>query len=600
MRFVNAAFAVLLATLPLLSTPAEAVTIEVRTAGAATQVVINGRPALSLRTSFQSYDPAQRAALAAKRIDDMATAGQPPWKISTKTNKAGTALIWGKQVIAFATAAEARAQKSTPSSLASTWAAQLRTLLTLPPLKLAVTSITAPVNETRKVRLVGFSKGPFTVAVAPEGIAAASLGSDNVLSVQGVRPGGAVVTVSAPEGSQQLTVTVAKYAGRLSASELTALVTGDSIPVELVSEAAWRAARVACILEPGAQPDVNLAAKPAAMSSSAVSQKIPVVVRMTGAGYLEARVALTVEVKKTTLPGPPTQVLFYSNHPETVLRPQPLYAAPIEPGESARLLYHHQNGTGNKLRVSIVLVNTTDAPTQVHLIGALADPRQDPIIVGYRAGAQFLKDLYAQTGYVIDLPAKSRTVLWTGVLQKMETASGILQMRQLTGTNGVLVRVLSEPSSVVRTMQDIVSTESDDYTISYSAHQYPKPNREIHEEYSAGSRWLFIRVGKHAIPNTKEELILYGNYGVIYDIDLTLNNPTGVVKDIQVMFDPTAGVAGVASMIDGRFFGRSHVVGMREFSLASYKLAPGEKRRVRVSTVPLAGSNYPATIVVRS
>jgi hypothetical protein len=136
--------------------------------------------------------------------------------------------------------------------------------------------------------------------------------------------------------------------------------------------------------------------------------------------------------------------------------------------------------------------------------------------------------------------------------------------------------------------------------LAFSGHQYPEPVRKLTEEYSADGRWLFIRVGKHAIPDSASERVLDGNYGVLYDINLTLSNPTSDTKNVKVMFDPTAGIAGVASIIDGQFYGKSHVVGTRELPLASFRLSPGERRQVRVNTMPLAGSNYPATIVVRS
>ena len=112
--------------------------------------------------------------------------------------------------------------------------------------------------------------------------------------------------------------------------------------------------------------------------------------------------------------------------------------------------------------------------------------------------------------------------------------------------------------------------------------------RKLTEEYSADGRWLFIRVGKHAIPDSASERVLDGNYGVLYDINLTLSNPTSDTKNVKVMFDPTAGIAGVASIIDGQFYGKSHVVGTRELPLASFRLSPGERRQVRVNTLPLA------------
>lgn len=600
MKFRSALLLAFLTTVCLTSPLSAAVSVETRLVDGGAQVVVNGQPVLSLRTAYGGYEPAQRAGIAAKRISDLAAQGQPASRVHVKAQREQALLMWGHQLIAYATAAEAKLQNSTPFSLARVWADKLKAQLSLPALKILQRDLTAPVGETRKSQIVGYSRGPFTVSAEPSGVVSASITDAGALVVQGIKPGVALVKVSSAEGSDQISVTVAKYAGRLIATTIPAEVSGKTVPADVVAEAAWRAARVTCALEPGAVADVTLAAKPAAMSDARTRQTVAVIARMSGPGYLDARVPATVEVTRAEAPSTAARVLFYSNNPERVSHPQPLYAAPLTPGESARLLYHHQNGSGHKMRVSILLVNTSDEIAKIHTIGALADPRQDPVVVGYRAGAQFLQDLHNGVGYAIFLPPKSRTVLWTGVLDKMETASGIIQMLQESGSDGVMVRVLSESSSVVRTAEDITPAEASDFTLSFSAHQYPQPVRKLTEEYVAGARWLFIRVGKHAISGASAEQKLDGNYGVIYNIDLTISNPTPDVKNVRVMFDPTAGIAGVASLIDGRFHGKSHVVGTRELPLAEYTLSPGQQRKVRLSTVPLAGSNYPATIVVRS
>ena len=37
----------------------------------------------------------------------------------------------------------------------------------------------------------------------------------------------------------------------------------------------------------------------------------------------------------------------------------------------------------------------------------------------------------------------------------------------------------------------------------------------------------------------------------------------------------------------------------KEHTLETYTLEPGESKNVRIRTLPLSGSNYPATIIVR-
>lgn len=598
-KWRTAAFLTALAAALIPSISLAAVSVETRVEGGAAMVVINRRPVIALRTAHGGLEPSQRAGIAAKRISDLAAQGQPAYKVKASGAKQGATVFWGAQAIVFATRAEAKAQMTTPLALADSWASQIRRQLTLPPIRFVAREATVPMGENRRVLFEGYSPGPFKTTVEPEGIASTRADSSGV-TISGLQAGPGMVTIVTPDGSDRIPISVAKYAGRVRTPTPSAEVTGSSVPASVVAEVAWRAARAACALEPGASASMAVQGAPKPMGSSLPRQTVDVLVKMDGMGYLKTAFAVNVQVSLTRSPPIPAQVLFYSNNPEQVQRPEPLYAAPLQPGVPARLLYHHQNGTGDKLRISLMLINTGDTPARVHICSALADPRLDTVLVGYRAGAQFLKDLAADVGFVMEVPPRSRTVLWTSVLGKMDTASGVLEMHQIGSEGKLLVRVLGEPASIVRTAQDVTEATTSDTMTAFSGHQYPEPVRRLTEHYSAGSRWLFIRVGKHAISDAQSKRVLDGNYGVLYDIDLTLNNPTDEAKDVKVMFDPTAGIAGVASIIDGQFYGKSHVTGTREVPLASFRLSPGESRQVRVNTMPLAGSNYPATIVVRS
>ena len=584
----------------LASVARAAATVEVRAAGAGASILINRRPAATLRTPNGSLQPLERAQIGADRISAMLAQGQPLEKLKAAPSGSGAAVLWGAQTIVLATPAEAKAHNTTPLALATSWVNQIKRQLSLPPIRFTVRDVTVPLGENRRVPIEGFSPGPFKTSITPEGFASARADEPGSVLVSGVKTGAGLLTIEGPDGSDQISIMVARYAGRLTTAAPDAEVTGSSVPAAAVAEAAWRAARASCALEPGASASMALQGEPKPMGAGLVRQTVPVQVRMDGAGYLKSASTVNVEVSLTRSPPIPAQVLFYSNNPEQVKRPEPLYAAPIKPGEPARLLYHHQNGTGQKLRISLMLINTSDQPARVHVCRALAGPHIDTVLVGYVAGAQFLKDLSQDVGFVMEVPAKSRIVLWTAVLGKMDTASGVLEMHQLGTPGSLVVRVLSEAATVLRTVQDVTEAQTADSMLAFSGHQYPEPVRKLTEEYSADGRWLFIRVGKHAIPDSASERVLDGNYGVLYDINLTLSNPTSDTKNVKVMFDPTAGIAGVASIIDGQFYGKSHVVGTRELPLASFRLSPGERRQVRVNTMPLAGSNYPATIVVRS
>ena len=85
-----------------------------------------------------------------------------------------------------------------------------------------------------------------------------------------------------------------------------------------------------------------------------------------------------------------------------------------------------------------------------------------------------------------------------------------------------------------------------------------------------------------------------------YDINVRVENPTTETKKIRVLFEPSAGLASGVFIIDGIMVSAKYAKPPSEVPLASYNLKPGEIRNVKIMTVPVAGSNYPATLVVRS
>jgi hypothetical protein len=121
----------------------------------------------------------------------------------------------------------------------------------------------------------------------------------------------------------------------------------------------------------------------------------------------------------------------------------------------------------------------------------------------------------------------------------------------------------------------------------------------VRARYRVGDPWTFIPVGQRPIPGRNGKLRLDGNYGVLYEIDLRLENPTSEPRTVDVALSPDAGDARGVFCIDGRLIEVSPLAG-HDTLLASFRLEAGETREVPVRTLPVAGSAYPARIVVRS
>ena len=92
---------------------------------------------------------------------------------------------------------------------------------------------------------------------------------------------------------------------------------------------------------------------------------------------------------------------------------------------------------------------------------------------------------------------------------------------------------------------------------------------------------------------------LDGNFGVIYEISATISNSQAVDSDVEVVFEPSAGYSGAIFQIDDRYVITPRILPKNEARIAKYRLKAGEIRKLKILTVPLSGSSYPASLFIR-
>jgi hypothetical protein len=209
----------------------------------------------------------------------------------------------------------------------------------------------------------------------------------------------------------------------------------------------------------------------------------------------------------------------------------------------------------------------------------------------------------------MEVPAHSRLALSSTRIPAGLTISGLWELRVISGP-APLVRVSAaaptDTNALQETLMPVALTEPNPAStappaaVALSDHVYPDPAKTVEATYEVGGQWQFLALGKTPlIATSSPERQLFGNYGVFYDFDVTLENPTLLAAKARVVFEPSAGLAGGVFLIGDRTIEIPQTNLPQETTLASYALAPGEKRRVRIRTLPLSGSNYPATIILR-
>jgi len=460
-----------------------------------------------------------------------------------------------------------------------------------------------PFGETRIIRIESLQAKPVSAESDDPAVTSVYVQSKTAVRVKGLNVGKSGVIVKCGEFEKRVQVVVQRYATYPQSVALRVVVTGHHPPSWLISQAAREVVRKGIVLEPGADVtriDVfssNTEARPGQVT------RVPVRVVAEGEGLIAAQVDTQVEVENRVLPEADTTEIMYSNHPEHVTKYQDLFTGWLTRRKgSIRLLYHHQNDMKKKIGFTVDIANLSSAPATLHMIQGISTPSEDPVMVGYTAGFRFLENYGNTNGRIINIPPATHRAVVTQPLPAGCTASGILEFRVLEG-NPLLVRVVAEPE-IDRSRDnpdnpDISIISADLSSIKPSLEVYANPSQHLEATYSAGKPWLFLRLGQKGLKHESEKMELFGNYGVIYDIKLTLKNSLEVPQNTEVAFEATAGPVRGVFYVDDKLTKIGVIDVPQEARICEVTIPAKGKRVVNLRTMPLAGSSYPATIIVR-
>jgi len=586
--------------------------VETRAVG---EVVVNGEVVIRLRASQGGLSPDQRAEIAADRLRSAIASGLKPSDVvaDVKTDKANPRLKALGQVVATASADEVRYGGATPGGLVGSWASSLKRALALPGLTVSNSGVIVPLGETRRVRIGGALSATTSMPdAAPQPadrrVVAAELGGDaSELVLRGVNVGRETITLNRGGATVTISIAVQPYAGRF-ADPSPVTLTGSIASPTLVARLAAASALGAATPLPGANARLGVNSINAPLPPVGESRVLNIPVSITGPEMLTVSRTVPVTVSTRTLRPVETDVLLYSNNPERLTGYGTLFVGRMSQAQGAtRVLFHHQSFLPQNILFTVELINDKDAPTEVQVVGGSAGPVRDTVWVGYRATSDFMRDYLADSGAIHTVPPRSRLGLVVTKLAPDLTISGLMQLRVISG-DAPLVRVAADvpggptslPTELLPYPMNFGANGVPTAAFNLSEHVYPSPTKKSVETFTVGGPWLFLPLGR--VPITAAALPerrLDGNYGVIYDYTVNLENPTEKETKVFVSFEPSAGMAGGVFLIDGKSVEIPQTSPPQEPTLATYILPPGSKRAITIKSLPLSGSNYPARIIVR-
>lgn len=486
----------------------------------------------------------------------------------------------------------------------------IQAAVALPAVKVKDAQVRTPLTATRSVRLIGSNVSGSVVQVADPKIAKATV-AGNTLSIQGLAVGKTRIKVSSGAAADSIEVLVQPLAAYFPQS-ITATVVGIPSTRATVAGSIVSAINRNLRVVDGAE----LKFVPPAGSSlgTGESRSYQVRVKASGPESFPSEGVVTVTVKSLPLTYRSESELWYCNHPETVKKPSRLFSAALKSGQPARMLYHHINKSGSTMIFNVEVINTTNVPAHVLLIPGDAEPSKNPVRAGFEAADRFVQNWSSYSGEVVEIPPYSILPVSIRRLSPEQTMSGLCYLRLLEdGPEQLIVRTTATvPGNVEKKWKTAMLTAAPwryagtkpigDVALVADAdteHIYPHPFKEEEVNYSVGGPFGFVRIGQRPIARQDNLGSLDGNFGVLYTINASMDNPTSVAAEVEVIYEASAGYGGAVFVIDGQVR-RTPLLQPKEESLVSrIRLEPGASKTLKMVTVPLSGSSYPCTITIR-
>lgn len=592
--------------LPLLLLPALPSTVvaqSVRASGAT--LYVNEASVLTLKATVAGNGPERRVKAVADRLGTLPEGSE----FAIKGNGKSRTLVSGSTVILDIAPAEAAAQRTTASDLAVQWLGNLRAALNLPPLKLGATEVVVPVGGKRSIPFSGREALAAQYTVSPEG--SVLLGrEDGALVVQGVAAADATLNLTSANGTASLRVRVVPYASSFPQT-VNLAVTGNPATADSLNGALEGAVKQQLQAQPGRKIVVQ-APKGLAVPAG-TTRTVSVDVKVTAPGALPSEGKVTVNVTNEGLRHEKERELWYCNDPESLKGPSRLFRATLRASNPVRMLYHHVNESPEPLFFTVDVNNPSDLPARVVVVPGDSPPDKNPVRAGVLAADPFFQAWVVGAGEIVTIPPRSRMPLSLRRLKPKETASGLCYLNLLPGGPSSLSvyadavapfplagdweQAEANPTPWREVGMPALSTDANPERLSNLV--FPNPFRTEDFLYRVGGPFGFIRIGQKPIARRDGGRPLDGNFGVVYQIAVTMTNPTAAPANVEVVFEASAGYSGGLFFVDGEYQRKPLLQPKAESPLIKVRLAPGENRTVNISTVPLSGSSYPATIIVR-
>ena len=384
--------------------------------------------------------------------------------------------------------------------------------------------------------------------------------------------------------------------GAQSPAPVAISVTGGPTPVNTLRLAIEAAARATLPEAREAEVDVLGVLPPLSPLNSGVTASAQATVGISSPSGPTQRRILPVVFTNQVQQWTDAQVLLVSNSPEKLPFGKVLYNGALTSGQTARLLYHHMNGSSTqRMTIEVTLSNPTALPLTLWVTGAAAGPAANELTIGHAAALRFLEQEALHAGFMMTVPPNTTMPLFVQDLPPLAIVSGLAQVA-VVGGDRLNLQVVAR-----------LAGESEPPTASYqpnfdAIHQrgaFGQPSIVRQLKYSADGPLVTMTLGADGdLLHNNANVALQGNYGVVYTFNVDVSNPTDSPAVASLVMHADGGQAQGTFVVDGQLVEGPVVQPNAPQLVTAVHLAPGSTRTLQIITMPESGSNYPVRLLL--
>lgn len=292
---------------------------------------------------------------------------------------------------------------------------------------------------------------------------------------------------------------------------------------------------------------------------------------------------------------PPTSVAALSDHPEDVDRRGMLFSGGLTNQRPVRFQYYHLGSLeGDEPQVCLQVSNHGSRPAALHMVRAAGKPSLDYFSTGHQNNVVWFSRQLSGEGEFIELAPGESRIIYRQPMPLDHVVSGTLGLTQVEGPPLGFV-LLAMPDAQESISLNNLLKESDVHSRGF----YPIATQKLHRAHRTGDNDTQVAIGalrQETFAGVRE---LRGDYGVVYDIEVELENPSDREAEVALLLNPRGGAATATFLLDDKVIEVPRTVAFAEQLFATVRLAPRERRNVRLQTIPEGASSYPVRLIIR-